>query len=67
MKQNEMEYDEMVEKSNLHEKQDDNLDHLQMTVKFVDGDKIISDSSKSGLLGACKEFEAFVAARTASA
>jgi hypothetical protein len=47
-------------------KQDDNID-LDMTVKFVDGDEIISDSSKSGLLGACKEFEDFVAARVAKA
>ena len=39
---------------------------LQMTVKFVDGDEIIADSSKAGLLGACREFEAFVAARTAA-
>jgi hypothetical protein len=73
------EYDEMIEKCLIEEKEknekqqqsnddDDDSDELdlQMTVKFVDGDKIISDSNKSGLLGACKEFEAFVAARTAS-
>mmetsp|Transcript_7194 Transcript_7194/g.9340 ORF Transcript_7194/g.9340 Transcript_7194/m.9340 type:complete len:249 (+) Transcript_7194:1320-2066(+) len=59
------EYDEMIKKC-ANEKQDDNID-LDMTVKFVDGDEIISDSSKTGLLGACKEFEEFVAARTAKA
>ena len=42
----------------------DNLD-LNMTVRFVDGDTLIADSSKvdGGLLGACKEFEKFIAAR----
>lgn len=58
------EYDTMIEKCS-NEEQDDNLD-LQMTVKFVDGDEIIADSSKSGLLGACKEFEAFVAKRAST-
>jgi hypothetical protein len=43
----------------------DNLD-LKMRVRFVDGDVLISDSDKSGLLGACKEFESFVAARVAA-
>lgn len=35
---------------------------LNMTVRFVDGDRLISDSSKSegGVLGACRQFEAFV-------
>jgi len=64
IEQEKKEYEEMIEKSSK-EQLDDNLD-LQMTVKFVDGDVIISDSSTSGLLGACKEFEAFVAARTAA-
>lgn len=38
---------------------------LDMVVRFVDGDTLISDSSKSpdGVLGACNEFEAFVEAR----
>ena len=45
---------------------DEQLD-LQMTVRFVDGDEVISDSSVSGLLGSCKEFEAFVASRVAAA
>lgn len=40
---------------------------LNMTVRFVDGDKLISDSSNhpSGVLGACQEFEAFVKERIA--
>ena len=59
------EYDEMIEKC-AGAQEDDDID-LDMTVKFVDGDEIISDSSKSGLLGACKEFEDFVAARIAKA
>lgn len=45
---------------------DEALD-LQMTVRFVDGDEVISDSSDAGLLGACRQFEAFVAARVAAA
>jgi len=60
------EYDDMIEKCSNEKPTDDNDIDLQMTVKFVDGDELIADSSKSGLLGACKEFEAFVAARTTS-
>mmetsp|Transcript_126730 Transcript_126730/g.354830 ORF Transcript_126730/g.354830 Transcript_126730/m.354830 type:complete len:654 (+) Transcript_126730:105-2066(+) len=39
---------------------------LNMIVRFVDGNKLISDSSKSasGALGACREFESFVKDRT---
>lgn len=59
------EYDAMIKRC-ANENQDEAID-LDMTVKFVDGDEIISDSSESGLLGACKEFEEFVAARTAKA
>lgn len=62
--QEKKEYDAMVEKC-ATEKNDDKLD-LQMTVKFVDGDELIADSSGLGLLGACRRFEEFVAARTAS-
>jgi hypothetical protein len=42
----------------------ENLD-LGMVVRFVDGDRLISDSSKSegGVLGACAEFEKFVQER----
>jgi len=43
----------------------DDID-LNMTVRFVDGDTVIADSSTSGLLGACKEFERFVSARIAA-
>lgn len=64
IKQEKKEYDEMIKKC-AEEKIDDDID-LNMTVKFVDGDEAIADSGKSGLLGACKEFEAFVAARTSS-
>ena len=76
LKSEKKEYDGMIAKCKKEEEEeskaddgggdDDNLD-LQMTVKFVDGDHVIADSSKSGLLGACKEFEAFVAARTSAA
>jgi hypothetical protein len=38
---------------------------LNMTVRFVDGDILIAESTKLGLLGACKEFEDFVMARMA--
>lgn len=41
---------------------------LDMTVRFVDGDELIADSSKEGgILGACEKFEEFVAARVAAA
>jgi len=41
---------------------------LKMTVRFVDGDEVIADSSlEGGILGACKKFEDFVAARMAAA
>ena len=59
----------MIEKCKASEEKqgdDEDLD-LQMTVRFVDGDEVISDSSVSGLIGSCKEFEAFVAARVAAA
>eukprot|EP01083_Nonionella_stella_P009163 26509_1 len=68
------EYDDMIEKcraaaagdGDSAKEEEDDLD-LEMTVKFVDGDEIISDSSKSGLLGACREFEKFVADRVSVA
>jgi len=43
-----------------------NLD-LNMVIRFVDGDTLISDSSKTvnGVLGACNEFATFVRARIA--
>ncbi|VEU43068.1 unnamed protein product [Pseudo-nitzschia multistriata] len=64
------EYDGMISKceaSSAEEKDGEEPLDLAMTVKFVDGDHVISDSSQSGLLSACKEFEAFVAARVAAA
>ena len=72
--QEKKEYQEMIDKCNAaaaetSEEKNDNdetLD-LQMTVRFVDGDEVISDSSVSGLLGSCREFEAFVAARVEAA
>jgi Peptidase family M3 len=60
------EYDVAMKNSTIHSI-DDNID-LNMTVKFVDGDEIIADSSlvKGGILEACQQFEVFVAARIAS-
>ncbi|CAB9519860.1 Peptidase family M3 [Seminavis robusta] len=41
---------------------------LNMTVRFVDGDELIADSSsEGGILEACKKFEQFVAKRVAAA
>lgn len=59
------EYDEALSEA---VSSNNNVD-LNMTVKFVDGDKVIADSStfEGGILDACKEFEAFVAARVAAA
>jgi hypothetical protein len=62
--QEKKEYDEMLKKCETEPQQDDSID-LGMTVQFVDGDEIIADSSKTTLLGACKQFESFVAARAA--
>ena len=60
------EYDNAT-KNSVTYSMDDNID-LNMTVKFVDGDEIIADSSlvKGGILEACQQFEEFVAARIAS-
>merc|ERR1712150_74035 len=57
------EYEKSIEESSK-ECTNDTLD-LKMTVRFVDGDTLISDSSKSssGVLGACSEFESYVQAR----
>lgn len=40
---------------------------LNMNLVFVDGDEVIANSSELGILGACKKFETFVAARVAAA
>lgn len=52
----------------LEESSSCNNPDLNMVVRFVDGDTVISDSSKSkdGVLGACKQFESFVQARVAA-
>jgi D-Tyr-tRNAtyr deacylase len=34
--------------------------NLNMTIRFVDGDVLISDSSKDSVLKACQEFELYV-------
>lgn len=62
------EYDEAIKKAAEGSCDAKDID-LNMTVRFVDGDTLIADSSKSpgGLLGACNEFEKFVAARVAAA
>jgi hypothetical protein len=59
------EYDEALKQTSVDKNQPINLN---MTVKFVDGDEIIADSSTvpDGILGACKQFEAFVSARVAA-
>lgn len=38
---------------------------LDMTVRFVHGDELIADSSKSGVIGACDEFKSYIQARVA--
>jgi oligoendopeptidase F len=58
------EYDEALTKN----PNADEIVDLNMTVKFVDGDEVIADSSQviGGILAACKQFESFVAARVAA-
>lgn len=60
------EYEEMIEKCKHEQIHSEKVD-LQMTMKFVDGDQTIADSSMTSLIEACKEFENFVAARVAKA
>eukprot|EP00978_Attheya_sp_CCMP212_P016068 scaffold41822_cov58-Attheya_sp.AAC.1 len=57
-----MDMETMKKSSKEHESVD-----LDMTVRFVDGDTLIADSSshENGLLGACREFEMFVSSRMA--
>jgi hypothetical protein len=64
VKREKFEYDESLAKVSPLSAVD-----LDMTVKFVDGDEVIADSSQvsGGILAACKEFEAYVGSRTASA
>eukprot|EP00521_Asterionellopsis_glacialis_P016612 CAMPEP_0195294444 /NCGR_PEP_ID=MMETSP0707-20130614/15012_1 /TAXON_ID=33640 /ORGANISM="Asterionellopsis glacialis, Strain CCMP134" /LENGTH=649 /DNA_ID=CAMNT_0040355425 /DNA_START=84 /DNA_END=2033 /DNA_ORIENTATION=- len=71
IKSEKKEYDDMLVKlaKEGEEKDECNDIDLDMVVRFVDGDTLISDSSvvEGGLLGACKEFEKFVADRVAAA
>ena len=60
------EYDEAIAKASKNQKDTFDESHLDMTVRFVDGDTIISDSTSVGLLGACAGFEDFVAKRMAA-
>jgi len=63
LKSEKEDYDKAIAEAD-HKEACDNPD-LNMTIRFVDGDVLISDSStnQGGVLGACKEFEAFVNAR----
>lgn len=56
------EYEESLMKPSVGKSVD-----LDMTVKFIDGDEVIADSShlSGGILEACKQFETFVAGRIA--
>mmetsp|Transcript_20354 Transcript_20354/g.48528 ORF Transcript_20354/g.48528 Transcript_20354/m.48528 type:complete len:183 (-) Transcript_20354:211-759(-) len=56
------EYDNAIEET-AEEDNTTDLD-LDMTVRFVDGDLLIADSSvDGGILGACQKFEEYVAKR----
>ncbi|CAB9506763.1 Peptidase family M3 [Seminavis robusta] len=61
------EYDEALAKAESQTTvvNDDLNAILNMTIRFVDGDTLIADSSKveGGILGACQAFETFVEAR----
>jgi hypothetical protein len=47
-------------KSNEETKQEELEPDLKMTIRFVDGDILIADSSKGGVLKACQDFESYV-------
>jgi hypothetical protein len=66
VKREKLEYDESLAKVSTASS---SAIDLGMTVKFVDGDEVIADSSQvsGGILAACKEYEAYVGSRTASA
>jgi hypothetical protein len=57
------EYDKALSEC-LNDSTSEDVD-LKMTVRFVDGDKLIADSSTAsgGVVGACRQFENFVAQR----
>jgi hypothetical protein len=65
LKREKLEYDESLAK--VPASSSSAVD-LGMTVKFVDGDELIVDSSQvnGGILAACKEYEAYVGRRFAS-
>lgn len=66
VKRERKEYDQALAKDNNNKAATSDLDKtLNMTIKFVDGDTLIADSSKlpGGILDACEAFEKFVVAR----
>jgi hypothetical protein len=65
VKREKLEYDESLAKVSTASS---SAVDLGMTVKFVDGDEVIADSSQvsGGILAACKEYEAYVGRRFAS-
>jgi len=52
--------EETKNKASSESKEEEEEPDLNMTIRFVDGDVLISDSSKGGVLKACKEFESYV-------
>jgi len=67
VKREKKEYDEVLAAKEPKKEVPSSVD-LNMTIKFVDGDEVIADSSKAegGILEACQQFESFVAARVAA-
>lgn len=68
LRREEKDYNEAIEKAPKTDNEPKDID-LNMTVRFVDGDTLIADSSKAqgGLLGACRQFEDFVSERVNAA
>jgi oligoendopeptidase F len=59
-------YNRAIEEGSVHHEQP--LEKLlDMTVRFVHGDELVADSSKSGIIGACEEFESYIYACVAEA
>lgn len=63
------EYDEALKASSGGEEKEESTEiDLKMTVRFVDGDELIADSSvEGGVLRACAKFEEYVQARVEAA
>lgn len=59
------EYDEALQQVAEVEVDESKMD-LNMNVRFVDGDELISESMDGGILKACQKFEDFVASRVAA-